>query len=76
MGWILKKADAEDKVDVRLTLPGNLHGPYKKIADETGVELAEVIRQALAYSLKRYNAGQKKKAAAPAKAEEQGSALA
>lgn len=68
MGWTLKKSDTEEKVDVRLSLPGNLHGPYKAIAEETGVELAEVLRQALAYSLKRYNTGKKKAGAAESEA--------
>lgn len=60
MGWTIKKSNAEEKVDVRLSLPGNLHSSYKEIAEESAVELAEVLRQALAYSLKRYNAGKKK----------------
>lgn len=60
MAWTLQKPEIEQKVDVRLSLPESIHTPLKQIADESGIELAEVIRQALAYSLKRYNTGRKK----------------
>lgn len=59
MAWVLKKTEEEQKVDVRLSLPGAMHTHLKDIADKSGVELAEVIRQALAYSLKRYSAEEK-----------------
>lgn len=54
MAWKVQKKGQEKMADIRVAIPDSIHEKLKQIAEDEGIELAEAVRQALAYSVRHY----------------------
>ena len=60
MAFVIKNTASEKTKDVRLSLPISMADEFQTLADESGVDFQEALRQGLAYALKASRRASKK----------------